>query len=574
VVQLRSTTTAKASNRSTAQAGGKTGSRVLAATPLRHGHPANTAPQRDAWPPLLQPKLTFSRPNDVYEREADRVADQVMRMPDPAWTRPGIDPTPIRPLSLQRRCAECEDELQRRVQGMQAESPASGLDTVAAVLRQDGRALDPATRSFFEPRFGADFSAVRIHTDAHAAESARAVDALAYTVGRDVVFNSGQYAPHRDSGKRLLAHELAHVVQQGAANESERVQRQPMPEQTYIGKTFVVKDNNAVLRNFDLTSKKYERGDDLPAGKKIGDAMTVPKGTEVYVFAVNVDADRNVYAHVWRKGAVLGIFPAPLGWIAVTNFDTGFDNQAIGNTPAGLDLPAVFDLNQTVVDDNAVLRDGGPGYAATGNKVPRGTYVVALERSGDTKPEGRYLKIREVIYRDQTFTAGAALGWTAASNLRKGWADMYGPTAAWEDGQYLGQVNLVGVSGLDGQAEQITADSYPKYTAMVAAADPAPAHIVLNSGFRTYPEQARLRRLYEQGTGNLAAKPGYSNHQNGRAFDLNTTGSGGSGSGAAYDWLKANAWKYGFIRAVKSEHWHWEYQPDKVKEGKHTTWGV
>lgn len=82
------------------------------------------------------------------------------------------------------------------------------------VLRSPGRPLDPATRGFMESRFGHDFSRVRIHTDERAARSAREVNALAYSVGRDVVFADGQYAPHSNSGQRLLAHELTHVVQQ------------------------------------------------------------------------------------------------------------------------------------------------------------------------------------------------------------------------------------------------------------------------------------------------------------------------------------------------------------------------
>ena len=77
-----------------------------------------------------------------------------------------------------------------------------------------GTALDRGTRGFMESRLGADFSDVRIHTDAKASESARSVQAHAYTVGSDVVFQSGQYAPESDSGKRMLAHELSHVVQQ------------------------------------------------------------------------------------------------------------------------------------------------------------------------------------------------------------------------------------------------------------------------------------------------------------------------------------------------------------------------
>ncbi len=88
---------------------------------------------------------------------------------------------------------------------------------VHEVLRSPGEPLDAATLGFMEPRFGHDFSRVRVHTDAKAAESARAVSALAYTVGRDVVFGAGQYAPTTARGAGLLAHELAHVMQQGSA---------------------------------------------------------------------------------------------------------------------------------------------------------------------------------------------------------------------------------------------------------------------------------------------------------------------------------------------------------------------
>ncbi len=85
---------------------------------------------------------------------------------------------------------------------------------VHEVLRSPGQPLDPATRAFMEPRFGHDFGPVRVHTDARAAQSAQSVNALAYTVGRDVVFDAGQYAPHTREGKSLMAHELTHVVQQ------------------------------------------------------------------------------------------------------------------------------------------------------------------------------------------------------------------------------------------------------------------------------------------------------------------------------------------------------------------------
>jgi hypothetical protein len=88
---------------------------------------------------------------------------------------------------------------------------------VKDVLHSPGQQLDAASRAFFEPRFGHDFGRVRVHADSKAAASARAVNALAYTVGQDLVFGEGKFAPHSEAGQRLLAHELAHTVQQQGA---------------------------------------------------------------------------------------------------------------------------------------------------------------------------------------------------------------------------------------------------------------------------------------------------------------------------------------------------------------------
>lgn len=125
---------------------------------------------------------------------------------------------------LQRKCAcggssnrtgECEEcgkrKLQRRAAGT---GPAVVPPIVHNVLRSPGQPLEPEARAYFEPRFGHDFSKVRVHTDHLAAESARAVNALAYTVNSQIVFDSGQFTPRSAAGRQLLAHELVHVVQQ------------------------------------------------------------------------------------------------------------------------------------------------------------------------------------------------------------------------------------------------------------------------------------------------------------------------------------------------------------------------
>ncbi|HKQ05867.1 MAG TPA: DUF4157 domain-containing protein [Blastocatellia bacterium] len=176
---------------------------------------------------LLQAKLKVSQPGDAFEQEADQVADHVMRMPDPvAGSRTPLAST-AQATGIQRMCEACEDQRhespdEQKATGMvqaKAEAGASpqgeaGVEAAMSGLG-GGAPLSPTVRQFFEPRFGHDFSQVRVHTDAEASASARSVNALAYTVGRDVVFGAGQYAPETAAGQHLLAHELAHVVQQG-----------------------------------------------------------------------------------------------------------------------------------------------------------------------------------------------------------------------------------------------------------------------------------------------------------------------------------------------------------------------
>jgi hypothetical protein len=129
---------------------------------------------------------------------------------------------------LRRACAcgnrtvaggECEGCSKKRLQRAQrGNTKVSEVpEIVHEVLRSPGQPLDSETRAFMEPHFDHDFSQVRVHTDAKASESAQTVDALAYTVGRDVVFASGQYTPDTQMGRGLLAHELTHVLQAGNA---------------------------------------------------------------------------------------------------------------------------------------------------------------------------------------------------------------------------------------------------------------------------------------------------------------------------------------------------------------------
>jgi hypothetical protein len=215
----------------------------------------------------LQAKLKIGQPNDVYEQEADRVAEQVMRMPDPV---------------IQRKCATCDEDEEKIMQAKELPGQVSVTEyqevpsIVREVLRSPGQPLDPATRAFMEPRFGHDFSNVRVHSSSTAEKSARDINAQAYTLGRNVVFVEGQYAPETTIGKKLLAHELTHVVQQASIQAAPLVQLQlSEPPAKLITESdaisFPKEDENTldklvkIRQDKDLTDEKGQK-----IGKRIG----------------------------------------------------------------------------------------------------------------------------------------------------------------------------------------------------------------------------------------------------------------------------------------------------------------
>lgn len=184
----------------------------------------------------LQPKLTSHTPGDQYEQEADRIADQVMRMSSSGTQQVspfmGGSPEDRKDESASKKEKSPKQALQtKRVQGAGTtgnEVPSK----VHHVLSSPGQPLNVASRSFMESRFGHDFSRVRVHTDARANESAREISAKAYTVGEHLAFGTGHYAPNTSKGQRLLAHELSHVIQQGAASPTQGRVSVPTPGET------------------------------------------------------------------------------------------------------------------------------------------------------------------------------------------------------------------------------------------------------------------------------------------------------------------------------------------------------
>ena len=188
----------------------------------------NQAVQRLIKSGALQLKLRIGQPGDVYEQEADRVADEVMRMPEPGvqrqvgpeeeeeeilQTKPLVDQ--ITPL-VQRQVEEEEEEemLQAKSREDATSEVPNDLESQINTIRGGGRPLSRSERGFFESRFETDFSNVRLHDDTNAASVAQSINSRAFTLGCDVVFGPREYSPSSASGRRLLAHELTHVAQQ------------------------------------------------------------------------------------------------------------------------------------------------------------------------------------------------------------------------------------------------------------------------------------------------------------------------------------------------------------------------
>jgi hypothetical protein len=241
---------------------------------------ANSSYSEASRPIAIQPKLAVGAVDDPLEREADHVADQVMRMPDPdvsvATTRPQIS----------RKCAACEEEDKHSVQPKRAGPSAEGIDDapgiVHKVLRTPGQPLDTASRVFFESRFGYDFGRVRIHSDAQSARSAESIGALAYTTANHIVFGASR-SPRHLSNYALLAHELAHVVQQGGAAPRGTIAGDAAAHATSpvaAGGSTVHRQADGALSDLNMPAFPCDRGSGVELCNTTSDSGSAPNFTQ------------------------------------------------------------------------------------------------------------------------------------------------------------------------------------------------------------------------------------------------------------------------------------------------------
>jgi len=156
----------------------------------------------------LQAKLTVNPPDDIYEKEADQVAEMVTKSPGAAIQRQAEEEEPEE---------EEESEVSAKMAVSRTPEVSEDVEGRINAARGSGEALPDSIRASLEPHFGRDFSDVRVHAGAEADALSQQLGAKAFTTGQDIFFRSGDYQPESEEGKKLLGHEMTHVVQQGGA---------------------------------------------------------------------------------------------------------------------------------------------------------------------------------------------------------------------------------------------------------------------------------------------------------------------------------------------------------------------
>ena len=211
-------------------------------------NPIVNAPYRYFSSVPIQTKLRIGSPNDKYEREADAMADRIVRMPMDTISTKSFSSSSS---AIQTKCATCEDDkIQRKPLMMKSEGgggvATSELNSLLNSTKASGTPMPAFTNQFMSNAFSSDFSGVRVHTGSKAIQMNQGLNARAFTHGSDIYFNKGQYQPGSFEGKKLLGHELTHVVQQKAGNKlslKNQIQRTCHPESHYISASNYCRDD-------------------------------------------------------------------------------------------------------------------------------------------------------------------------------------------------------------------------------------------------------------------------------------------------------------------------------------------
>lgn len=436
--------------------------------------------------PLLQTKLQIDEPGDPFELEADRVAEQVMQMKPPsgrtvpaAWPSAGTHGSHTGP----RESAL----VQRSAQGVPGVAP-SIPDEFARRLGP-GTPLPPATRAFFEPRFGRDFGNVRVHAGREAAKTAGTINAKAFTAGRSIAFGAGQYDPDSQTGRHLLAHELVHVVQQNGRisrkNGDDESFEMQVPTSDKIedvkaffqktalpyhlnyyfvvkGNTFSVYDAGGALKKAYTTARP---GVMQIKGYYIGNAIEVgwgpvakTKDGQFKALAAPKDFESEI-GKATRKGVIYDLFRRELtiaDWLSAPDLEdfklTVDQNMAVGM--AVMDIPVYKSTKApTAVNDGPILSFDLPDwFKQLKTKVEN---QIAADRKAN--------KANPVLPESITFYGSDKVqaqrgtdAWTIQVNKDSRQAYLTLQKKAWDEAQ-----------DKDAYAQQVTQDLYKKVKLIV-----------------------------------------------------------------------------------------------------------
>ena len=298
----------------------------------------------------IQAKLKVGQPGDKYEQEADRVAEEVMRMPEPEVQRQPEEEEKkkeeeeliqIKPISEQitplvQRQVDAEEEeeeeeiLQTKNVSNHTPEVTSDLESRIQVLKGGGQPLSEVDRSFMERRFWVDFSGVSIHTDSNAAQMNKELNAKAFTYGSNIFLDTGRYNPGTSSGKRLLAHELVHVMQQSqyvtfADNPfvTGRGNNTKQSSKKWSNNRLSITGKNDIKNNLMQTSpvlQMYPQGTHLrrpPSATReaIRETMGQREQQPGYAAALEANCPREVVSPMQGVCSYVGSRQSPMGWI-------------------------------------------------------------------------------------------------------------------------------------------------------------------------------------------------------------------------------------------------------------------
>lgn len=338
---------------------------------------------------IIQAKLKIGKPNDIYEQEADRVAEQIVSS---SWS---VVNNQMEEREIQRQTEE--EERKREEEGetlqlkkMQGNIPEVTPDIESRIraLRGSGQPLPKSIRAFFESRFGYDFSHVRIHNDPEAAKLARALNAEAFTYGRDIYFGEGRYNPNTLAGKRLLAHELTHVVQQKRSKNIEKnsknifIQRQKFIE-------FTEKAKNTPVTYIEISEEE--------AG------IITPSGVIFKVKGLNIDTS---YCECKDK------IKENIKW-AQKMIE---EYKKCGSNPSnktGHDIEKCIETS---------LKNQGISTTVAGTTSPNGTVTIIPSRGKCGPIEDKATEIHEGVHRAHTLALQKKYG-KGTEAFKKAWND-------------------------------------------------------------------------------------------------------------------------------------------------------